>query len=328
MKQIIGFDSQLEALIHSFNLNQLHNSIILHGPKGIGKRTFINYLITKFFQISLNNHDNFNHHLNLFKNNTHPNIKILSREIDPKNNKIKKNISIDQIRKLKKFIYDTSFTDNLMKIVIIDSADDLNLSSANSFLKTLEEPNENTFIFLITHQLSSLLPTVRSRCLKVKFDSHNFSNFSNILSKLIKEIDSDEMKFLFELTIGSPGIAHHIYDDNILDIFDLTLKCLISDEMNNDNIELTNILSKFDNEKFKNYLFILKTILILLNKIKINNYDSNRYLSNNFNKIKLISSQISIKNIINRLNFITNNEKDLFTYNLDKKIFMLRFLTN
>ena len=141
MKQIIGFDSQLEALIHSFNLNQLHNSIILHGPKGIGKRTFINYLITKFFQISLNNHDNFNHHLNLFKNNTHPNIKILSREIDPKNNKIKKNISIDQIRKLKKFIYDTSFTDNLMKIVIIDSADDLNLSSANSFLKTLEEPN-------------------------------------------------------------------------------------------------------------------------------------------------------------------------------------------
>ena len=39
--------------------------------------------------------------------------------------------------------------------------------------------------------------------------------------------------------------------------------------MNESSIELSDNISSFDDEKFKNYLFVLKTILIILYKIKL-----------------------------------------------------------
>ena len=47
-------------------------------------------------------------------------------------------------------------------------------------------------------------------------------------------------------------------------------------------------------------------------------------------QIKLVnlSSILTTKNIIDRFDFLSNNENDIFTYNLDKKLFMLKFLVS
>ena len=48
-------------------------------------------------------------------------------------------------------------------------------------------------------------------------------------------------------------------------------------------------------------------------------------------KLKLlenISSGFTIKNIIDRYDFLSKYENDLFTYNLDKRIFILRLFTH
>jgi DNA polymerase-3 subunit delta' len=50
------------------------------------------------------------------------------------------------------------------KVFIIDPADALNTEAANALLKGLEEPPENSFLFLITVNVQELLMTVRSRC--------------------------------------------------------------------------------------------------------------------------------------------------------------------
>jgi DNA polymerase-3 subunit delta' len=55
------------------------------------------------------------------------------------------------------------------KIFIINNAHQLNLESANAFLKTLEEPPRDSVIILITDRPALLLPTVLSRCRIVKF---------------------------------------------------------------------------------------------------------------------------------------------------------------
>lgn len=52
------------------------------------------------------------------------------------------------------------------KICIIDECHRMNASSANAFLKTLEEPGEGRYFWLLTSQVGSLLPTILSRCLK------------------------------------------------------------------------------------------------------------------------------------------------------------------
>lgn len=55
------------------------------------------------------------------------------------------------------------------RIVIIEEADQMNIQTANAFLKTLEEPPANTIIILITERMQMILPTILSRTQPVYF---------------------------------------------------------------------------------------------------------------------------------------------------------------
>ena len=326
MIELIGFEKEYIDLLKRYESNNLPNSILIHGLSGIGKRTFLNKLVKNIINIEFKD-NNVDHHLNLFKNNTHPNIKIIEKEIDSKTGKIKTNITIDQIRRLKTFLNSTSIIQNSSKIVIIDSADYLNISSANSMLKILEEPKENTYIFLISNQISLLLPTIRSRCLKIKFNTHNLTNFTNIIKNNIDEISNEEINFYFELTYGSPGNTILYYNNDFLDIFQLSIKCLLSNDLDDDKINLSNILSKLTNDEFNNYLSMLKFILIVANKLKVNRDDKSLINIPNYLELESLSTNLTKKNLIDRFDYLTNNQKELFSLNLDKKIFILNFLT-
>ena len=326
MIELIGFEKEYNDLLKRYKSNNLPNSILIHGLSGIGKRTFLNKLVKNILNIEFKD-NNLDHHLNLFKNNTHPNIKIIEKEIDSKTGKIKSNITIDQIRRLKTFLNSTSIIQNSSKIVIVDSADYLNISSANSMLKILEEPKENTYIFLISNQISLLLPTIRSRCLKIKFNTHNLTNFTNIIKDNIDEISNEEINFYFELTYGSPGTTILYYNNDFLDIFQLSIKCLLSNDLDDDKINLSNILSKLTNDEFNNYLSMLKFILIVANKLKVNRDDKSLVNMPNYLELESLSANLTQKNLIDRFDYLTNNQKELFSLNLDKKIFILNFLT-
>ena len=326
MIELIGFEKEYSDLLKRYKSNNLPNSILIHGLSGIGKRTFLNKLVKNIINIEFKD-SNLDHHLNLFKNNTHPNIKIIEKEIDSKTGKIKSNITIEQIRRLKTFLNSTTTIQNSSKIVIVDSADYLNISSANSMLKILEEPKENTYIFLISNQISLLLPTIRSRCLKIKFNTHNLTNFTNIIKDNIDEISNEEINFYFELTYGSPGTTILYYNNDFLDIFQLSIKCLLSNDLDDDKINLSNILSKLTNDEFNNYLSMLKFILIVANKLKVNRDDKSLVNMPNYLELESLSTNLTKKNLIDRFDYLTNNQKELFSLNLDKKIFILNFLT-
>jgi DNA polymerase-3 subunit delta' len=55
------------------------------------------------------------------------------------------------------------------KVAIIHECDRMNVSAANIFLKTLEEPPANTSLLLLTTRPYALLTTIRSRCLHFRF---------------------------------------------------------------------------------------------------------------------------------------------------------------
>lgn len=116
------------------------------------------------------------------QNQNHPDFSVIS----PDGNAIK----IDQIRNLQeKLIYKP--IDGDRKIVIIDPADKMNKTAANGLLKTLEEPPPYAMIILISSKTLSLLPTLRSRCQKVSFHPHSFSQIVHILKKEKGWADSD-----------------------------------------------------------------------------------------------------------------------------------------
>ncbi len=79
-------------------------------------------------------------------------------------------IKIDQIREVKKKTSLTSATRG-KNVIIIMNADEMTTEAANAFLKTLEEPQENTIIILTTSRRDQLPQTILSRTQQLIFNS-------------------------------------------------------------------------------------------------------------------------------------------------------------
>lgn len=93
---------------------------------------------------------------------THPDILCISPE------KGKKIISISQIRDMG-LTLSARPNEAAFRMVLILSADRMNPQAQNALLKMLEEPPEKTFFILIADKISLLLPTIISRCRKIRF---------------------------------------------------------------------------------------------------------------------------------------------------------------
>lgn len=92
---------------------------------------------------------------------TSPDLKIITLQEE------KRTISISEIRELQKFLNLKPFQEK-EKVGIILEAQNLTEEAQNALLKTLEEPPEHSRIILTTDNFQKLLPTVISRCEKVK----------------------------------------------------------------------------------------------------------------------------------------------------------------
>lgn len=83
--------------------------------------------------------------------------------------------TISAVRSLKKFLSQKPFNHD-SKIVFIPEAQNLNPESQNALLKTLEEPGLDNYIILTSTNITQLLPTIISRCQKIKLKSDNLKN--------------------------------------------------------------------------------------------------------------------------------------------------------
>ena len=323
-KKLIGNNNLIKRLLDNYLNQNLSNSLIFSGNKGIGKTTAAFFFINKILnKINPNNTNN-----SLIYNNSHPNIKYITKLIDEKNNKLKNNISIDQIRLLGHFLNQSTF-DSLPKFVIIDAADDLTHNAANSLLKSLEEPKKNTYFILISHQISNLLPTIRSRCFNYVFDSPTYGEFSDILIHNNNLLSSVDINFLFNIFNGSCGLALKFNNENIKEIFNHILQIFIDKKGVSININnMSNEVVKYSNEEFKNFIILLRFIILSFIKINLGySFDSN--ISSDLLKL-LNNVAISTPNSISLeiLEFLNENEKDMFIYNLDKKFFFLNIFSS
>lgn len=88
-----------------------------------------------------------------------------------------KNISVEQIRELQQFLSKTSILSG-KKVGIIYDVEKMNLNAANSCLKILEDTPKNSYLFLLTKNTEALLPTIKSRCVKL---SYNYNNSKDLI---------------------------------------------------------------------------------------------------------------------------------------------------
>ena len=322
-KTLVGFEKNLNNLNYNL-LNKLSsNSFIFYGNKGIGKATFAYFLINKIFSKKFDKLDS-----DLIYKNAHMNFKYIDKIFDNKTNKLNSYIKIDQIRDIESFALKSSISD-LPKFIVIDSADDLNNNSSNALLKLLEEPKKNTFFILIVHQLFNILPTIRSRCIKFKFENPTLDNFVKILKLNKEDLDDSDINLLFDLSNGSPGLALDLYYNDMNDLLKKLLHILKNNNyFSSEVIDFSEFVGIYNNDQFKIFISILKLILINVLKVNLGINIKNHFLSNISDSIYSISNKIDNKSIFQIFEYLKLNEKDLYIFNLDKKIFSVNIFNS
>jgi DNA polymerase-3 subunit delta' len=107
------------------------------------------------------------------------------------------------------------------KVAIIDDADTMNEASANSFLKTLEEPPDRAVLFLIASNPDALLSTIRSRCQWVRFSPLDQNEVESLLVEQNLVDSAEDARFAASLSEGSLSIAQQLLEPELRALRDL-----------------------------------------------------------------------------------------------------------
>ncbi|MFA7188418.1 MAG: AAA family ATPase [Alphaproteobacteria bacterium] len=188
--QLVGHESVLRAFNDAWarrNEYPLHPVWMLSGTRGIGKATLA-HKIAK--QVYGNVGDFFI--LDMAHN--------IDKEGKPKTDG--KVISVYTARAMIEKMQLSSMSGG-WRVILIDSVDELNTAASNAILKMLEEPPEKTLFLLIVHQLSNVLPTIRSRSRVEKLMPLSISQLRDLCAEFLpsEEVSTATLK----LASGSFG---------------------------------------------------------------------------------------------------------------------------
>jgi len=160
---VIGHERARARLSERLESGRIAQGWIIAGPPGIGKAT-LTYDFTA--QALAHGAGTLAEARRLIAAQSHPRLLVMRRSVNPQTKKLRTQIAVDDVRRLKAFLGTTAGAG--WRVVIVDSADDLNTSSANALLKSLEEPPARTLFFLIATSAGRLLPTIASRCERLR----------------------------------------------------------------------------------------------------------------------------------------------------------------
>ena len=114
-------------------------------------------------------------------------------------------IPIDRIRALEDFMHLVSHRGRA-RVVVINHADTMNTQAANALLKMLEEPPAGARFILVTSRPGRLLPTIRSRCIRVTLPGPSRAEALETLTAM-QPAESDRAALALDQTGGSPGMV-------------------------------------------------------------------------------------------------------------------------
>jgi DNA polymerase-3 subunit delta' len=194
--EFFGNTRILEVVRGLLREDRLPHSLLFAGPQGTGKATLAHF-ISKAVNCPDSQWDFCDHCSSCQKINQslHADVKLYRPD--------GQFIKIDQIRELSREVFFKPF-EGRRRVFILDQADKMNLQSANSVLKTLEEPPLTSLLILISHQPMDLLATIRSRCQIYQFTPLPYSDIEQLLAKKTHFPKEDRL-LLSRLSQGSFG---------------------------------------------------------------------------------------------------------------------------
>lgn len=220
--------------------------------------------------------------------------------IEPQSNVIKK----EQLIELQNNVKNKPVEGNKI-IYIIKNCDKLNLSSANSMLKFLEEPEDDIIAILLTDNIDKVLPTIKSRCQIINFNTKrveetgdSYNTLKDIYNYRNEIIDFDDFKKKVDLVLNF--------------VLNLESKKI------NTFIQLKQINDCFKSQsEFDMLVSIMINIYIDALYLKIDK--SIKYMKTFEENIREIAKNNSLDDIINKI-YICQQVKYQNTYNVNIKL--------
>jgi DNA polymerase-3 subunit delta' len=231
---LTGHDLAEQALLQAAESGRMPHAVILGGPRGIGKATlafrFARWLLAQpdsgetgglfgapppSASLAL---DTGHPVARRISAGGHADLLTVERGWDPKRKKFRDEIVVDDVRAVSNFLRLTS-AEGGWRIVIVDSADEMNRNAANALLKILEEPPRRALLLLVCHAPGRLLPTIRSRCRMIGLQALAMDEVTTLLKTHLPEADAAEHLALAGLSDGSIGQALDLAEAGGLDLY-------------------------------------------------------------------------------------------------------------
>lgn len=221
---ILGHDRIIGVLRRSLLNGKIANSYLFEGVNGSGRKKTAGALIQALFCTFLpDDACGVCPSCRKIIGGNHPDIHLIQPLPD------KRDISVEQLREMQ---HDLSLRpyEAPRKACIIEPAERMSDSAANSLLKTLEEPPGNALIILITENAGMLLPTVRSRCQLIRFAPLSPEHILTLLQR--NGMDSDAAALVAPMSGGSLQKAVELDDEAMISLRKVVLSRLKQMNMN------------------------------------------------------------------------------------------------
>lgn len=136
---------------------RLTSPLLLVGDEGVGRR----FSAIEAIKDAFSGGDPTSNFCKQVDQRAHPDFTLVTPEGD-------KDLGVEAVREVIASAYDYPFIAD-RKFFVIEGADRMTPAASNAFLKTLEEPPERTQFLLLAESAEQVIPTVRSRCGKVRY---------------------------------------------------------------------------------------------------------------------------------------------------------------
>ena len=211
--RLVGQDAALGVVSRALRGRRPPQAWLICGPPGVGKATLA-YRIARYLlaygatgrgpaDLSVPPNDVASVQVAA---GSHPGLLVLKRGLNPETGKLMGVLGVEEMRRLNGFFGMTSGAGG-WRVVIVDTADDMNEKAANALLKLLEEPPSRSMLLLLSNTPGMLLPTIRSRCQRLSLRPLNEDDTAGELARLLADMSANERQSLARLAGGSIGAA-------------------------------------------------------------------------------------------------------------------------